>query len=364
MNKFFKKEILNVKPYRLSSHEAWVEQSEVLKLDWNEATIPNSRNLKNYFIESLENGKLKLNWYPDIDNSKLRFLLSQYVDLPEEYIQYYASSDSIHEYLGTALIDRGDNVLIITPTYDNFRVVMEVNGANIIYFKTEEEDRFQIDFIKLCDVLIEKSPKLVYIGFPNNPTGTQLEISQLEYLISNNNNSLFIIDEAYYEFSGLTSSRLILKYDNIIVSRTFSKAFGIAALRIGYLLASPRFHSLINQVRNAKNISSFAQLGAMYVLERQDDMKKYVHEVNKAKDYLIKELIQIKNLKCLDSYGNFILVKILRDKQNLIKLLRDKKIYIRDFQTEELINYVRITVGTIQQMQQLVMSIKEWDIKS
>ena len=360
---FFKSEVLNLQPYRLASHDAWNEEGDVLKLDWNESTICSPDYLISEIIGLLESRRLKLNWYPDTDNTELKGLLSDYVELPFEFVQYYSSSDSLHESLGTALINKGDIVLAVAPTYDNFRVTMELNGATYIYFKTSEIDHFQIDVLKLYHFIIHNQPKIVYMGYPNNPTGTQMSIDQVEYLISSFQHTLFIIDEAYYEFSSISVAHLIPKYNNLIITRTFSKAFGIASLRIGYLIAKPEFHELMNRVRNAKSISSIAQIAAIVLLKRQESMKTFVEEINEAKTYLIEELTNLENFICLSSNANFVLIKVLKHKQDLIHFLREHNIFVRDFNTDELKDYLRITIGTKVQMEKLVKIIKALVIK-
>ena len=360
MKKFFKPEVLSIQPYRLASHDAWNVDEDVLKLDWNESTINVPDYLINEIVDLLESRTLKLNWYPDTNNAELRFLLADYVELPVEFVQYYSSSDSLHESLATALINKGDNVLAVAPTYDNFRVTMELNGAKYDYFRTCEDEFFQVDFLNLSKFIIKNEPKIVYMGFPNNPTGTQLAIEEIEYLISNSKNTLFVIDEAYYEFSTISVAKLIPRYNNLVVTRTFSKAFGIASLRIGYLIAQPEFHELMNRVRNAKSISSIAQIAAITLLKRKDSMKAFVKEINEAKIYLIDELTKLGNFFCLKSNANFVLIKVINDKQNLIHFLREQNIFVRDFNVDELKDYLRITIGTKVQMEKLVKTIKIW----
>ena len=131
---FENKKISNISPYTLSTPEAWSfnQDDDVLKLDWNEATIKPSPKVLAKITKVLNDGKL--NWYPNINNTELINKLSNYNSVKNDQVQYFASSDSLHEYIVRAFIDDSDRVLSISPTYDNFRAVAESNGAHVQFY--------------------------------------------------------------------------------------------------------------------------------------------------------------------------------------------------------------------------------------
>lgn len=356
---FANKYVKVLKPYPLVSHKAWELQGKrkILKLDWNESTIPPSPKVKNNILKFLENGNM--HWYPDVNNITLLNHLSKYNEIPKKNIQYFASSDSLHEYIVRTFIEPEDRILIMSPTYDNFRAVVESNGALTEFYYLN--DKFKLDIEHFESYISLHRPKIIYICNPNNPTGTLYKKEIIERLIVNFPNIMFIIDEAYFEFTGISCKNLVLDYENILISRTFSKAFALASFRIGYAISSEQNIKLLTKVRNSKNISTFSQIAAISVLEDLSYMQKYVDEVNNAKQYFKNELKNMK-LTFFDDGGNFSFVNLdYSVKEQLIKFLEIKNIFVRDYgHIKGMENYFRITIGTKEQMKIVANEIKSF----
>lgn len=348
---FENKNLTSLVPYKLSSHKAWEleNSSNILKLDWNEATISPSPSVFLAIKKALNMNHL--NWYPNTNNASLKAKISEYTNIGSDYIQYFASSDSLHEYIIQTFLNNDNKVMIISPTYDNFRVVVESSGGIIKYYPLDEN--FNLDFNLLSINLNKIKPKLLYLVNPNNPTGTQYKIEDIESLIKEHKDILFIIDEAYYEFSGLTCSKLCLEYKNIIISRTFSKAFALASFRIGFAISCKENILSLNKVRNPKNVSLLAQVAAEAALGDLDYTLRYVKEVNKAKNEFYEFLILFKWTQVYKGKGNFLFLKIdtAKRKKELKVFLEKNKVFIRDYghllNTKE---YLRISIGTSEQM--------------
>ena len=180
MSRFEKKQLRDLTPYRLSSHKAWNSGSQALKLDWNESTRSLSENIKNAVVEEIKHGNL--NWYPNVNNNELREAISKYSDVPQPYVQYFASSDALHEYIALAFVEISDRILIIGPTYDNFRAVVSAAGANVKFYHSLD-DSLQINIAQLNSDLQLINPKVVYFVNPNNPTGHQYSKKEIELLL-------------------------------------------------------------------------------------------------------------------------------------------------------------------------------------
>lgn len=363
--KFPNKYLRNLKPYKLASHKIWSvspdKRPEVLKLDWNESTIAPSPKVLEKVTELLLQPSF-FNLYPATSNEELLKLLSQYVDLPVENIQYFGSSDVLHEYICKAFISVGDPVMILAPSYDNFRLTCQASGADVFF--SHYSDNFTFDPLCFENDINSYEPAVVYICNPNNPTGNVHTVEYIEHLLRKYPDTLFLVDEAYYEFSGITVKNLVLNYDNLLVSRTMSKAFGLANFRIGYLMASKDNVQFINKIRNPKNISSIAQVAACAALKDIEYMWNYVKEVQKGKDYFIKACQKwYGDFIVYESYGNFLLVKFLHyDKKiELLNYLAFHNIFVRDTsQTHSVTNCFRITIGTIEQMKVVINVINEY----
>ena len=357
--------IKNLQPYKLTSHKAWEytdeERNGILKLDWNEASIPPSPLVKKQIKELIDKGHI--NWYPDVKRKQLLELLEEYVELDKSYLQYFASSDSLHEYITTMLLTIGKKALLLVPAYDNFRLSCQAKGAEVVYYQFKEDFSFSEKEFK--NEIKDLSPDLVYICTPNNPTGYLHSVAYIESLLKEFPNIYFIIDEAYYEFAGVTCKDLVKEYKNIIITRTFSKAFGIANFRIGYMISNPENINLISKIRNPKNISSFSQQAAIAVLSDIEYMKNYVKEVTQAKSIFYKELQEI-----IPSYntihcggGNFILIsfKEKEEKESLAAYLEENHIFVRNLSYSYRDGaFLRITIGTEEQMQYVAKVIKSY----
>nr|WP_252731704.1 histidinol-phosphate transaminase [Psychrosphaera sp. F3M07] len=318
-------------------------------MDWNESTVPPSPKVKDALVKFANNGTM--NWYPDVDNKVFRNLLSEYSKVPACNLEYFGSSDALHEYIIRSFVNPGDVITLISPTYDNFRAAAESIGATINYFPLNKDNTFSFSYLDFELHMQSICPKIVYLCNPNNPTGTNYSTEVIEKLVRRFNDVLFVIDEAYYEFSKITASSLVTKFENIIICRTFSKAFGLASFRVGYALGSENNINGLKRIRNPKNISSCAQVAAIAALNDIKYMEDYVNEVNYTKLWFIKELESI-GVNTNDSEGgNFILLDLGINKSLVIKKMEDNNIFIRDYgHINTMEGYVRVTIGLKKQM--------------
>ena len=350
VNKFLR----NLAPYKVASHKIWdvsaEERQKILKLDWNEATIAPSPMVKQRLSELVNHSDYNL--YPSTYNQELHYLFADYAHVPKDNLQYFASSDVLHEYIARVFISVGDPVLILGPTYDNFRLTCEAQGGKVHY--SEYSNIFNLYEEVLENDIQKTNPSLVYICNPNNPTGNLIAIEYIEKLLWNYPETLFLIDEAYFEFTQVTAKDLIFKYENLLISRTMSKAFALASFRIGYLLSCSENIQTISKVRNPKNFTVFAQAAAIAALSDIPYMKNYVNEVRLAKLQFINFIKSMDPfLQFFNTNGNFLLIRVsdLNDKKSLIAHLENNDIFVRDFtHSRYLLDCFRITIGTREQM--------------
>lgn len=362
--KFPNKYLRNIRPYKLASHKIWSvvpdDRNKILKLDWNESTISPSPLVMNRVRSLLEQPDF-FNLYPATVNDNLLHLLSQYVGLPTENIQYFAGSDVLHEYICKSFITVGDPVMILAPSYDNFRLTCQANGADVIF--SYYKDDFTFDAEQFEKDIITYEPAVVYICNPNNPTGNVHSVEYISHLLNEFPDTLFCVDEAYYEFSGITVKDLVLQNDNLLITRTMSKAFGIANFRVGYLIASKENVQFINKIRNPKNLSTIAQVAACASLEDAQYMWNYVKEVQEAKDYFVTECQKWTDIVVHESYGNFVLVefKSIEKKKHLLSYLNSNNIFVRDTTHADCVQKCfRITIGNKEQMQRVIDVISDY----
>jgi len=358
------KAVQKSKPYKLVTQKAWNEenQSNVLKLDWNESTILPSPKVIDALKDVVSNGFL--NWYPNINNDKLISKLALYCKVNKDNIQYFNGSDSIHEAIFKTFSSDSDTLTIVGPTYDHPRSVAECFGLKIDYFYTNNEN-FTFCKTEFINHLKDIKPHLAYICTPNNPTGNSINRNDIESVIKMFPQILFIIDEAYIEFGNESCNLLSDKHKNLIITRTFSKAFGLASLRIGYCISNKINIEMMNKFRNPKSINLFAQVGAIAALEDINYTEEYVNNVKTNRKFFIGIM---KNdfsnyLSAFNSDGNFVLIKLKNEffPEDLMKFFEAEKIYIRNYShINGLNNCIRITIGNEKQTRKVIKLLEDF----
>ena len=326
-------------PYRVSDRS----NNKVLKLDWNESTqnVPQAviDDLKQY-LDIVTDFQL----YPPVGNPELIKHLSKYTKVKEQNISVFNGSDSALETISKTFVENGDWVMILSPTYDNFRIYVEALGADIenVYY----DNPFIIDIGKILQLSRNASlfeTKLIYLVNPNNPTGVQYSLKDISRLCEGFKNSIIIVDEAYYEYSRKSAVSLLKKYPNLIITRTMSKAFGLAGFRVGYILTSEDILNQIHKVKNAKEVNTLANVAAISALKHIDYMKLHVLEVQSSAKWLKKELATL-HIKAQFGYGNFFIVFTDNPKQ-LYEAFLVEGVLVRYFSgIKQLENVVRITL--------------------
>lgn len=348
--------------YLLSSQQAWLPENAglpVLKLDWNEADCTPGGEAIRGMLQGLLDEPRYLNWYPEAESASLAEALSRYTSVPADRILVTHGSDSAIEYLGVAFAKPGDRCLIVQPTYDNFRSSIEQHGATSVYFAYDGSVPFPVE--DFCRRITLETPRLVYLNNPNNPIGYALELPELERIISHCAGSrvIVVVDEAYFEFCGVTAAELTGRYPNVLVLRTFSKAFGLAGLRLGYVIASPELARVLRRVVNPKNVTMFAKAGALAALENMSAMQAYVAEVAESRRCLA-EFFRTHGIESVPSRANFILFQIDRPRE-LLEHFAAAKIFFRD-RSKYFRNgrHVRMTVGTLQSTARVIEVFKDF----
>ncbi|HVX90786.1 MAG TPA: histidinol-phosphate transaminase [Candidatus Paceibacterota bacterium] len=345
----------NLREYPLASHKAWEhkDKAAVLKLDWNESDLRLPLRIRKAVTAFVMDGPT--HWYPDIANRHLIAAIAHYVKVPEAYVQYFAGEDSALDYAVRAFVAEGDDVVLMAPTYDNFRVYVESIGATprFVYGK----NLFVPDIAALMKGITPRT-KMVYLVNPNNPTGALYSAKDIERALTAFPKVVFIVDEAYGEFAGKTVVPLTQKYKNLIVGKSFSKAFGLASYRMGYLITAPENLVHINKIRNGKSISALSQVAALAALKDPSYSKRYVAETRRAMRYLRTELAKL-GFSVTETAGNFVLIE-LADPRAFAATLRDRGVFIRTLDhLPSMERHVRVTVGTMATARTFVTILKD-----
>ena len=331
-----RKSISNLQTYNVGGRSDLSSDWECF--DWNESEFPPTNK-----VFEVMKSFYRYERYPDITATQLKNKLSEYVSLPVDFIEVYNGSDDALKDIITVFVDKDTHVLSYQPSYTQVNTFITTNTEN--YMKVNIKDplgkhEYDFDYCKVNEV--------VYLVNPNNPTGKLLPVEEIKKLVKTYPNTLFIVDEAYYEFAKQSCSHLVVSHKNLIVTRTFSKAFGLASVRLGYCMGHPDTLSHIRKIRNGKAVNTLGQLCGIAALNDLDYLQSRIDEMNDAKKFFIDNLPNYYN--ALDSDANFVLVKT-PDSKKLLEKMKENKILIRDRSAfDNLENCVRITIGSKKQI--------------
>ena len=330
------------------------DRTNSLRLDFNENTVGCSDNIINS-VRKIKRDMLST--YPEY--TKLRKELAKYCKVKaDEIIATNGTDEAIKTIIETYIENGKDEIIIPVPTYAMFKFYAQLNEAVINEITYNEDLSFPAEQILGT---INYKAKIIVLVNPNNPTGTSINAKDIIKIIekAKRYNSIVLMDEAYYQFCGKTSIPLIKKYDNIFITQTFSKAFGLAGLRLGYIISNKNNIKIIQKVLSPYSVNIIAAISASTALKDANYIKKYVTEIRKSKKILYKELDNL-GMKYYKSDANFVLVKIGAKAAEFCKKLRKKGILVRNRSSDQLLNgCVRITLGTIRQTKQLIREMQQ-----
>ena len=340
--KMVRPSIKSLKPYASAKDEFKDFDQELIYLDANE--------------NPYENG---LNRYPDPHQLELKQRISQIKKVPVENILLGNGSDEILDMIFRVFFEPGqDNIIINTPTFGMFKVLAGIN--NVGSTEVLMTDDFQLDIVSVKKA-VNKDTKAIFICSPNNPTGNVIaersimELLELDVLV--------IVDEAYIDFSNTSSWSLRIKdYNNLIVTQTFSKAYGLAGIRLGACFANTEIIELLKKVKMPYNVNVLTQRTAIKYLENEKLREQEIFEIKENRNKLSKDVLKIGFVKKVyASDSNFILVKV-DDANKRYGQLIDKELVIRNRTNEPLCeNCIRITVGTPEENKFLLKSMAYLD---
>ncbi|MCX6857514.1 MAG: aminotransferase class I/II-fold pyridoxal phosphate-dependent enzyme [Verrucomicrobia bacterium] len=340
------------KEYTLSSQVAWTRHRNgeaMMKLDWNEADSSPSIRVREK-LAALIQDPCSLIWYPEAYPAVLHQALAKHHDVEVKNVLATHGSDMALSYLVQCYVNTGDKVLIITPSYDNFRAVAEQRGGQAMAFAIEGDTVFPMD--QLISRIRQELPRVIYLTNPNNPIGYHLSRSAISQVCSAAASSLVIVDEAYAEFAPEDAVPLIREHGNLVIVRTFSKACGLAGLRIGHLIADAAMIETVKRVANPKHLTTFAQVAAQATLEDWSSVEDHIREIKQQRERFIS-FLRGQGFKCHDSEGNFVLFHA-PDPAHMTEWFEKRGILMRD-RSAQVSDTIRVSIG-VQKTTDLLMA--------
>ena len=345
MSRFFRKTLETYTPGEQPKDMKYV------KLNTNESPFPPTEKV----CEAVKKASENLQLYSDPEVKPLVKKMSEVFGVKETELLMTNGSDEILNFAFMAFCDEKCGIAFPDITYGFYPVFAQLNG--IPYEEIPLKSDFSVDYRDYCGI-----GKNIVIANPNAPTGLMLSVSEIEEILKTNRENVVIIDEAYVDFGGESVISLIHKYDNLLVTGTFSKSRSLAGSRLGFGFGCEAIINDLNTIKystNPYNINSMTMAAGVAVLEENEIYMENCKTVMKNRTYT-KEALENLGFFVLDSKANFLFAKndAIDGKEYYLKL-KEKGILVRHFGKEKIKDYVRITIGTKEQMDILLKATEE-----
>ena len=348
MSRFFSEKYKNLIPYTPGEQP---KDTKYIKLNTNESPFPPSEKA---ILGAMEEAQ-QLQLYPDPECRKLTEKVAKLCNVKYENVLMTNGSDEILNFAFMAFCDEKHPAAFPDISYGFYSVFAELN--NVPYTEIPLMDDFTINVEDYKNI-----NKTIFIANPNAPTGITLSLEQIEEILKTNPDNVVVIDEAYVDFGADSCIPLIEKYDNLLVCQTFSKSRSMAGARLGFGVASAQLIADLNTVKystNPYNINRMTMAAGIGVLNDEAYTRANCEEIARNRDYTTKKLNEM-GFITTDSKSNFIFARHPEvDGQTIYRSLKAKGILVRHFSKEKISDYVRITVGTSEQMTALLFALKK-----
>jgi len=342
---------LNDKVKNLVPYDA-VAGDYKIRLDANESFIDPGEDLGKLFLEAISN--VKFNRYPDPMAVELCRKFGLYYGVDPSCVVAGNGSDELITVIMGAFLRSGDKVLAFSPDFSMYQFYGEIyEKKNIII---EKKDDLILTAGDVLDAVYECSPAAIILSNPCSPTSLVMGREDILHIIENTD-ALVVIDEAYMDFSDQSVMKVAEKYDNLIVLKTCSKAWGMAAIRLGFAVSSKKIIRALHCVRSPYNVNALTQAAGCVIFSNPDYMKNAVEEIKKSRDYLYQGLAQFEEkegvVRVVKPETNFVFLE-LSDAEFVFEELKKRSIIVR-----RLGSYLRITAGTKKENDALIQALSE-----
>ncbi len=348
MSKFLSERRKNLVPYTPGEQP---KDMKYVKLNTNESPFPPSKNALKETKAAVSN----LNLYPDPECKALTQKIAEMCGVDASEVLVTNGSDEILNFAFIAFCDDKTKAVFPDITYGFYPVFAEIN--NVPYEEIPLNNDFTINIDDYCGI-----NKNIFIANPNAPTGIQISLEDIEKILKTNPNNIVVIDEAYVDFGGESAIPLIKKYNNFLVTQTFSKSRSMAGARLGFGVACSELISDLNTVKystNPYNINSMTMAAGIGVLNDNEYTINNCNKIIENREFTVSKLEAL-GFSCTQSFANFVFAKhqTVSGKELYLKL-KEKGVLVRHFDKERITDYNRITIGDRKQMEFLITKIKE-----
>ena len=331
-----------------------LNRNDLVRLNANENLLFPHSLLSSILREVAD--ELDVRTYPRLEEDRLIEAIADYLNFPSTQIVVSNGSDPLIESCIKAFLKSDEEAISISPTFAMYKIITRNHGFEYVDVPLNE------DFSLNAEVFLSEvnaNTVLCFLNSPNNPTGNQFPLADVKKIIEAFN-GFIVIDEAYVDFAPYSVLDLIEKYENLIVLRTFSKAFGLAGLRIGYSLSNSEVTNALKRIQLPFNVNKVSLTMARKVLEQREVIADVVTLVKSERDKLFRRMDQISGVTAYKSDANFILFKTEKNPKTIYHGLQKKGLLIRKFKSIlERGEFLRVTVGLPEMNKNFTDSLKE-----
>ncbi len=335
--------------------------SDWVKLNTNEFPFPPSPKVKNAIIEEIGEDGASLRLYPNPESTNLRKAIAEHFNVPREFAFAANGSDDILNLAIRAFCDKSKTVVTLEPSYSLYPVLAKLQDTELLSIPFNDDMSIPYEKINNCGA------NIFFFVNPNAPTGIGFGEDVVRKILEGFN-GIVLVDEAYAPFANWSAAKLVEEYDNLIVTGTSSKGWGLAGMRIGWGLANPTILEVLDRVRDSYNLDRLAQVAGVAALNDNSYYAEKLTLVLKEREKIEKYFDSL-GWKYFKSSANFVLFtpKTQDGKESsdvaksLFEYLRANKILLRYFPNESSINMsIRLSIGTEEQMQKFVEITNQW----
>ena len=347
LRKLLRPEVTSLNSYRLARY------SGVTKLDQNENGFGPPEPVRRALMDASD--KSCFHRYPDLEAAELREALGRLFDWSSEGILVGNGSNELLLTLAMATLEKGRTAIAPSPSFSTYAYVTRLLGSDLVEIPADEN---LVHRSEPFAVAIEKNrPALVFLCTPNNPTGSAMNPLEVR-AVAESCQSLLVVDEAYYEFSGWSALELLPSYPHLVVLRTFSKAAGLAGLRIGYLMAHPELAQEIRKAQLPYGVNQFSRVGALVACEHYDSIRARARVIVEERDRLCSLLQSFSRIQPYPSQTNFILFECELGAQPVFDGLLSRGVLVRNLSSHaHLSRCLRVTVGRREENDQFINAL-------
>jgi len=329
------------------------EGSGWIKLNTNENPYPPSPKVVTAIMAELGSDGANLRQYPDAGSKEARRVAAELYGVDPAWVIMANGSDELLNNLLRAFVDQGDEIGYVHPSYSYYATLAEIQGAKIRTFGLTED-------FKIADFPDSYQGKIFFLTSPNAPLGFGFSNDYIEEL-AQRCDGILVVDEAYVDFTTETALELVKKYENIVVTRTFSKSYSLAGMRLGLAVARPEVIAALDKIRDHYHLDRLALVAATAALQDQGYLQSTVSQICATRDWFSEELRQL-GYRVNPSQANYIFAQPSDGNgKKVYDTLLEHKILVRYFSDPLLTHGVRISIGTREEMEKTLAVLRELD---